>query len=160
MIEALVLPFAAVFALALVWFLISSPPAESDLTETGAAFQSRLRVAGIVILVAGMAAMVLISRTVGSGPEPLRNDVRYDIIQGKPVPVMPGTYKGDTADMVNWGGNAVVVIFNSRVWFEEQWRGRNLARTVGILSVAGFLACFYWARALDHPARVEDPPAG
>jgi hypothetical protein len=144
MIRALLLPFAAVFVVALVRFFIASLGSANDASGNSRRVQMRLRLAGIIILALGFVAATAIYLAAAPVVE-RTNATRLG-------------YTGlSDGDMILVGGRVNVYTAELREWFGGLWHGRKLAVTVALLSSVGCLVCFY----LAHPRisfSTADPP--
>jgi len=114
-----------------------SAASRSNAAGRDAVLRRRLRLAGAVILFAGLVAAALVNRTAAPDDEQalearLNNTKRYEY------------------QMELMGGKANVLATELREWFLGLWHGKRLARTLAVLSVGGGLACFYVARRLGH----------
>ena len=107
--------------------------------------QTRFRVVGVPILVAGLLVAALIERRA------TREEASSDA-------TMPGNTKRYKYDMERIGGKSNLVAAEFREWFGSLWHGKRLAHTVAVLSIGGGLACFVIAYLLDIPAPPDAPP--
>ena len=118
-----------------------------DIPERDRILQSRLRRAGALMLLVGLAAAVVVHRT--AAPD---RDSEY-------VKVLNNT-KRNEYEMEVIGGKANLFAAELRDWFSSLWHGRRLAGTLTFLSVGGSLACFFVAHRLNFSpppeARSED----
>jgi hypothetical protein len=114
--------------------------AEKDqvVSEKDATLQTRFRLIGILILVAGLLAAVVIDRRAALGDE-------------SPDAIMPGNTKRYEYDLERMGGKSNVAAADFREWFGSLWHGRRLAHTLAILSIGGCLVCFLAAHVLTYP---------
>ncbi len=104
--------------------------------------QKRFRLAGVIILVGGLLAAVMISRWAVSDAGSSDSDILGD------------SKRYDYA-MERIGGKSNAVASEFREWFVGLWQGRKLARTVVVLSVGGSLGCFLVAHLLSFSPRAE-----
>jgi hypothetical protein len=65
--------------------------------------------------------------------------------------------KRDLFELDKIGGKSYILFTNLNDWFASLWRGRRLAYTVGVLSVAGFLGCRHLAKSLERARTSNDP---
>ena len=112
--------------------------------EKDRTLQRRLRVAGAVVLVAGLAAAGWAHRN--AVPD-------YDSAYVK----MLNNTKRNEYEMEVIGGKANVFAAELRDWFGSQWHGKKLARTLALLSVGGSLACLFVAHRLNYTPPPETP---
>lgn len=115
---------------------------KNALPESDRRLQKRLRLAGAVILLAGLAAAALAYRSAVTD---------YDSAYVK----MLNNTKKNEYDMELIGGKANILASELREWFASLWHGRRLARTLTVLSVGGSLACFFVAHRLNYIPAAE-----
>ena len=107
-----------------------------DIPEKDRILQARLRLAGALILLVGLAAAAVVNRT--AAPDP---DSAY-------VKMLNNT-KRTEYEMEVIGGKANLFAAELREWFSSLWHGRRLAHTLAFLSAGGSLACFFVAHRLN-----------
>jgi hypothetical protein len=117
---------------------------KNAIPERDRKLQARLRVAGAVILFAGLAAAALVYRSAVTD---------YDSAY---VRMLNNTKKNEY-DMELIGGKANILASELRDWFGSLWRGKGLARTLAVLSIGGSLACFFVAHRLNHLPAGHNP---
>jgi len=120
-----------------------SPEENPDKSGSAKLLPARLRLAGVLILVAGLIAAVIIDRRAasdeaGSMADVLGDSKRYDYA------------------MERIGGKSNAVASDLREWFAGLWHGRKLAHTVVVISVSGTLGCFLLAHLLTPPSPPEN----
>ena len=115
-----------------------------DIPERDRKLQTRLRLAGGVILLAGLGAAALVYRS--AVPD-------YDSAYVK----MLNNTKKNEYEMEVVGGKANVFAAEVRDWFGSLWHGKRLAHTLGFLSVGGSFACFFVAHRLNYSPPLETP---
>lgn len=103
----------------------------------------RVRAFGAILLVAGLLAAVIIFCT-ARPPEELG-------ILEDDVPT-----KRESLQLEKIGGKSYILFNDINEWFSSLWHGRRLAYTVGILSIAGFVSCRWFADFLEHPPASDD----
>lgn len=103
----------------------------------------RIRVAGTVVLWAGLLAAAIIFATAQT-----EEDAG---VLGIDVPT-----KRERLQLERMGGQSYVLFKDLDDWFVSLWRGRRLAGTVGALSVLGFLLCRGVARVHEDEAAAEE----
>jgi hypothetical protein len=104
--------------------------------------KARLHVAGLVILVAGLLAGMLIYQI--SADEPA-DGVGYVIVDGVSYPVDPQSSKRYLRDLEQFGGKGSVLLDQFSRWFGALWHGKKLGITVGCLSALVSLGIFLFA---------------
>ncbi len=109
--------------------------------------QKRLRRLGAAILVAGLVAAIVIDRRATSAGE-----AEYLVESGT---LLSGNAKRYENQMKQIGGVSNVVAAEFSEWFTSLWHGKRLARTVGVLAIAGALGCFLAAHLLNYPPPEE-----
>jgi hypothetical protein len=118
---------------------------ESPMTIGNARLKSRLYVACIVILVAGLCCAGLIYVTADDAPE---DAASYVVVDGIAYPVAPQYSKRYVRDLERYGGKAAVLFDQINRWFDALWQGKTLAFTVACISLFLSLAVFLFARWL------------
>jgi hypothetical protein len=143
---ALLAPFLVVLAIGLARFLIGSFRRTQDMPVRRAAFQTRLRWSGVLILAAGLVVSALVFV---NAPPP-----EDDLLEA----VALGNSKVTEYDMERIGGKANVYGAEFTGWFGSLWHGKRLAFTISTLSLGGCLACFVLAHPLlVNPRRRAQP---
>lgn len=121
-----------------------NPKTRSAIPERDRRLQARLRLAGALILLVGLASAALVYRSAVTD---------YD---SAVVKVLNNTKKNEY-DMEVIGGKANILASELREWFAGLWHGRRLAHTLTLFSVGGSLACFFVAHRLNYLPVKEDP---
>lgn len=108
------------------------------MSAADATLQMRLRLAGVIVLLAGLLAAVVITMTAatddgGSNADSKRYEYQMDLI----------------------GGKSNELATEIREWVGSLWHGRRLAQTLTFFSVVTSLSCFFLAHRLNH----SPPPA-
>jgi hypothetical protein len=116
-----------------------SPDDTPDSAVRDRILQTRFRVAGVIILVAGLLAAVMINRRAASDDG------------GSDADILGDSKRHDYA-MERIGGKSNELASEVREWFGGLWHGKRLAHTVVVLSVTGSLGCFVLAHLLTSPA--------
>jgi hypothetical protein len=119
-----------------------SPTTKKTIPAGDLRLQARLRLAGAVILLAGLASAALVYRSAVTD---------YDSAYAK----MLNNTKKNEYEMELIGGKANILASELREWFGSLWHGKRLACTLTFISVSGSLACFFVAQRLNHV-----PPGG
>jgi hypothetical protein len=120
-----------------------NPKTKKEIPERDRKLQARLRLAGAIILLAGLTSAALIYRFAVTD---------YDSAY---VKLLNNTKKNEY-DMELIGGKANILASEIREWFAGLWHGKGLAHTLTFLSVGGSLACFFVAHRLNHTPVEED----
>lgn len=97
----------------------------------------RVRISGMVLLVAGLLAAVIIFGM--ARPEERLGILGLDVQTNR-----------QTFELERMGGKSYLLFHDLREWFVSLGHGRRLAYTVGALSFAGFLSCRWLADLLEH----------
>ena len=118
---------------------------------TNAELKKRLRLACMIILVAGLCAALLIHLV---ADEVVDDSLGYVIVNGAVYPLATGDSKKYRREIERFGGKAALLFDDFNRWFGEQWRGKTLARTVAWISILASLALYLFANSLrpDAPA--------
>ncbi len=115
----------------------------------------RLNWCGAIVLIIGLAAAAFIY----VAAEDSRHSVLgYEIVDGKTYEVTPDSSKRYVADVERFGGKSAVIASDLADWFDQLWHGERLAYTIGTLSIAVSLLCFYVARLFSGGAHYPDHP--
>ena len=88
----------------------------------------RLRIAGTVVLFAGLIAAASIY--LAARPDERTAILGVDIRTNK-----------DRMQLERMGGKSYVLMKDFDEWFTTLWHGRRLGCTIGVLSILGFLVC-------------------
>ena len=118
--------------------------------------QAKLYLGAALVLVAGLCATVAIYLTAGDDPD-LSGAYEIIVVDGKPVPIPATQSKAYVRQLQRFGGKASVLFAEAGEWFGSLWYGRQLAITVGwiTLSVSGALFLIaYWL--VPSPADRDD----
>ena len=110
-----------------------------------AALKSRLYLACLAILAAGLLGAVLIYATAEDAPESAGS---YVVVDGVAYPIAPQYSKRYIRDLERYGGKAAVLFDEINRWFDALWQGKTLAFTVAGISLVASLATFLFARSL------------
>jgi len=125
---------------------------KQDMSRKDRTLQTRFRLIGVFILVAGLLAAVLINQR--AAPD---DGSSYVIMAGT---ILSGNAKRAENEMKRIGGKSNVLAAEIREWFGSLWHGRRLAHTLVFLSVGGSLACFYLAHILTDPPPPDNRTGG
>ncbi|HNC24326.1 MAG TPA: hypothetical protein PLU52_08980 [Opitutaceae bacterium] len=98
----------------------------------------RIRLAGILILAAGLIAAVVIYAL--AEPEEDRLLLGVNVRTNR-----------DTLDLQKMGGKSYVVFHDFSQWFAARWQGEQLAYTVAFLAFATFVVSRWLANFLSLP---------
>jgi hypothetical protein len=112
---------------------------------SNAGVKSRLYLACVVILVAGLCSAGLIYVVAEEDPA---SAASYVIADGVAYPIAPQYSKRYIRDLERFGGKAAVLFDEFDRWFDALWRGKSLAVTVACISVFLSAAVFLFARYL------------
>jgi hypothetical protein len=109
--------------------------------------RDRLRLAGIVILVAGLLATVFvyIAASGMTAPDPLG----YRIVGGQAFAIAADDSARELQQLERIGGKAAVMTFKFQRWFSSLWQGQRLAYTLLLLSAAAALLCLHLASLMN-----------
>ena len=103
----------------------------------------RVRTSGVILLVAGLLAATIIYCTA-------RPDEQLGIL-GVDIPT-----KRQSLELERMGGKSYILFNDFNEWFASLWHGRRLGYTIGVLSIAGFLSCRWFADLLEHAPASDD----
>ena len=108
----------------------------------------RLRLIGVLVLIAGLLAAALVYWNASRGADP-RLTQGYEIVGGQ-------VYASAQADMARQrqiehiGGKAAVWAVEFNEWLGSLWQGTRLATTLAILAALVALACFHVAGLMEE----------
>ena len=103
----------------------------------------RVRMSGVVLLVGGLAAAVIVFYLA-------HPDEKLGIL-GVDVPT-----KRENLQLERMGGKSYILFNDINEWFSSLWHGRRLAYTIGVLSIAGFVSCRWFADLIEHEPAGDD----
>ena len=104
----------------------------------------RIRVVGIILLIGGLLAGVVIFFRVPSQQD-------RDLILGIDVRT-----NRDVLQLEKMGGKSAVFMADFEDWFASIWHGRRLAYTVAVLAIAGYAGCYLLADFAEFSS-ADDP---
>ena len=103
----------------------------------------RVRMSGVLLLVAGLLAAAIIFCTARSDEQP-------------EIAGMDLATKRDSLQLEKIGGKSYILFNDFNEWFATLWHGRRLAYTIAILSIAGFAGSRWFADLLEHSRASDD----
>jgi hypothetical protein len=103
----------------------------------------RVRMSGVVLLVGGLAAAVIVFYLA-------QPDEKLGIL-GVDMPT-----KRENLQLERMGGKSYILFNDLNEWFFSLWHGRRLAYTIGVLSIAGCLSCRWLADFIGHEPASND----
>lgn len=124
---------------------------------SNAELKKRLRLACMIILVAGLCGALLVHLV---ADEVVDNSLGYMVVNGTLYPLATGDSKKYRHEIERFGGKAALLFDDFNRWFGEQWRGKTLARTVAWISILLALAIYLFAGSLGPDAPPEDADEG
>jgi len=101
----------------------------------------KLYLSAAIVLVAGLCAAVAIYLTAGDDPD-LWGAYEIVVVDGKPVAIPAMQSKAYVRQLQRFGGKASVLFAEIGEWFGSLWRGRQLAITVGWVTLGVATALF------------------
>lgn len=110
---------------------------------------SRVRLAGIAILVAGWLAALFVYLAMGDEPGA---NAGYQIIDGHSYAIPLDSSTAEMQQLARIGGKASVLTYQFDRWLASLWHGRRLAYTLALLSAGMALLCFYIADLMAEDA--------
>jgi len=111
--------------------------------------QKRLRLLGVVLLVAGLPAAAWVHHRAAN------NAVAEKLFQAGTL--ISGNARRAENEMKDLGGKANVIAGDFSDWFSGLWHGRRLSTTLLVLSLTGAGACFFLAHLLNYPPSPDGP---
>jgi hypothetical protein len=103
----------------------------------------RIRLAGTVVLLAGLLAAAIIYAT--AKPDEILGILGVDVRTNR-----------DTLELEKMGGKSYVMLQDFLEWFSGLWHGQKLAYTIAVLSISGFLFSRWLAGFLADAPVVEE----
>jgi hypothetical protein len=119
---------------------------------SNAELKRRLRLACIVILVAGLCGAMLIYRFAADVPD---GSLGYVVVNGTVYPVSSSESKKYRREVERFGGKAALVFDDFDRWFVRLWRGKALAKTVASISILLSLGIYLFAISLQPDVRAD-----
>jgi hypothetical protein len=156
MIAVLLMPFAALLIYGAVRLFVKISTGRPPVAERHAPLQARLRLIGVVVLVAGMIAATDVF--VGSAPAP-ENGLGYNVYGSYSTTYMPGETKSSQYQNELIQGKGGALFTDAREWFESLGHGRRLAYALAVVSVVGFLVFFIAGQTLPVDSTQSEPSA-
>ncbi len=117
--------------------------------------QSRLYLAGAIVLAAGLIAAALVY-FLAANPTDI-GATGYRIVGGNVYALTLAESTRELQEVERIGGKSAVLLLEFHRWFLSLWHGRRLAYTLALLSAAVALLCFYVAGLMGED--VGDRPA-
>jgi hypothetical protein len=128
---------------------------------SNAELKRRLRLGGLVILLAGLCGGSLIYLLADDVPDA---SLGYTVANGVVYPLSTGDSKKYRREVERFGGKAALLFDDFGRWFGELWRGKMLGKTVAWLSVLFSLGTYLFANSLradaPHDKAAEREPDG
>jgi hypothetical protein len=121
---------------------VEPPERPSRLAWMGAA----CRISGSALLAGGIIASAFVYTHTEPGPGDNDDVIGYEISADGARPLLASQSRARHAQLEASGGNYDVLTDEVVRWLARRWHGRNLATTLLVLSVGGFVVLFYFAR--------------
>jgi len=115
-------------------------------------FQRRLRLLGVILLVAGLPAAGWVHHRATD------NAVAEKLFRAGTL--ISGNAKRAENELKEIGGQSNVIAAEFSDWFSSLWHGRRLSTTLVVLALSGALACFFLAHLLNYPPAPDRPESG
>lgn len=119
---------------------------------SNAELKKRLRLACLVILVAGLCGALLIYLIAEDVPD---DSLGVAIVNGTVYPLATRDSKTYRREVERFGGKAALLFDDFNRWFAQLWRGKSLAKTVAWISVLVSLAIYLFANGLGPDAHSD-----
>lgn len=119
---------------------------------SNAELKKRLRLACLVILVAGLCGALLIYLIAEDVPD---DSLGVAIVNGTVYPLATRDSKTYRREVERFGGKAALLFDDFNQWFAQLWRGKSLAKTVAWISVLVSLAIYLFANGLGPDAHSD-----
>jgi hypothetical protein len=127
--------------------------------EATAKLQKRLYAAAAAVLLAGLCGAAAVYFTAGDDAG-LSGAAQIVIIDGKTYSIPRGDNRAYDYQLERFGGKGLVLLDDFDHWFSGLWRGRALARTLGVLSVLLSLALYLLAARMSPGPGPDAADAG
>lgn len=148
MLEALLLPFMLMFAASVLWFSFVPPRRPPTLTPRERRLGRRFKIVGLCTLVVGLGVSAAVDWSKRAAPEKDDDIIGYEIGAGYAYPIRASQSKYVADQRERESGKGGIAMAEGARWFSHLWQGRKLATTLAIVSVGGFVGCFFMARYL------------
>lgn len=99
----------------------------------------RLNLMGVLVLLVGLTASAWVFLT---GTDDRSDVIAYEVVDGQAYPVTTSDSKLYRHDLERFGGRAAVLADDVARWIAGLWRGKRLALTLAVLTVAVSFVCF------------------
>ncbi len=113
---------------------------------------AKLYLGAAVVLVVGLCATVAIYVTAGDDPD-LSGAYEIIVVDGKPVPIPATQSKAYVRQLQRFGGKASVLFAEMGEWFGSLWHGKQLAITVGWMTLvmsAALCLLGWWVSPMER----------
>ena len=112
------------------------------MNRNNSSLAQRLYLIGAMILLLGLAlaALIYVTSKDDSGPA-----IGYVVADGNVYAIAPGDSKKFRHDLELYGGKAALLADDFGNWFAGLWKGRALAYTLAVISIAIAGLLFYFA---------------
>jgi len=109
----------------------------------------RLRRSGLIVLLAGLCAAMLIYEFAEDIPD---DSLGYVIVNGTVYPLATRDSKKYRREVERFGGKAALLFDDFNGWFAQLWQGKTLAKTVASISILLSLGIYLFANSLRPDA--------
>jgi len=82
----------------------------------------------------------------------------YEFVHGQVYPIHLRDLKRYRRDLEMFGGKAMVLADDFYHWFSSLWKGKRLATTLAVVTIAGSLIGFHLARRQNDSASTDEKP--
>ena len=122
---------------------------------SNAQLKRRLRLACLIILLAGLSAAMLIHFVAEDIPD---DSLGYAIVNGTVYPLATRDSKIYRRDVQRFGGKAALLFDDINGWFAQLWQGKTLGKSVAWISILLALGIYFFSNSLrpDAPADGKD----
>ncbi len=117
-----------------------------------AELKKRLRLACVIVLVAGLCSAMLIYLLAEDVPD---DSLGYAIVNGTVYPLATRDSKAYRREVQRFGGKTALLFDDFNRWFADLWQGKNLAKTVAWISVLMSLGIYLFANSLAPDSRSD-----
>jgi hypothetical protein len=123
---------------------------------TNAELKRRLRLACLIVLVAGLCSALLIFLLAEDIPD---DSLGYVVVNGTVYPLATRDSKKYRREIQRFGGKTALLFDDFGRWFAELWQGKNLGRTLAAISILLALGLYLFSNSLAPDARPEGEDA-
>ena len=120
---------------------------------SNAELKQRLRLACLIVLVAGLCAAMLVYLLAEDIPD---DSLGYVVVNGTVYPLATRDSKSYRREVQRFGGKTALLFDDFGRWFAERWQGKTLAGTLAWISILAALVLYLFANSVRSDAQPEN----